>query len=250
MSVFLNTWKIFETVRAILFAVVLFLLVPGATLAQETVEVVTESWKPFSYQEDGVIRGSATKIVRAVLETAGIEYSMTVYPWARAYKTALRRDSVLIFAMVRTAQRELMFKWVGQVAPTDKSSFYRLKGRNDIAVASIEDAKKYVVGVNIDSDKHQFLVKHGFKKLSLVTKQELSPKQLMAGHIDLWLMHDINMAALIESQQIPADQFEKVFIAFESRPYMAFSKGTPDQVVQKTIRAYVQLLQDGHIPRY
>ncbi len=228
----------------------LFLLGSGATHAQETVEVVTETWKPFSYQEDGVVKGGATKIVRAVLEKAGIEYTMTVYPWARAYKIASRRGSVLIFAMVRTSQREPMFNWVGRVAPTDKSSFYRFKGRIDIAVASLEDAKKYVIGVNIDSDKHQFLVKHGFKKLSLVTKQELSPKQLMAGHIDLWLMHDINMAALIESQQIPADQFEKVFIAFESRPYMAFSKGTPDQVVQKAIQGYEELLQDGQIPRY
>ena len=231
-------------------AFVLFLFVPEATVAQDVVEVVTETWKPFSYQEAGVVKGSATKIVRAVLEEAGIEYTITVYPWARAYKIASRRDSVLIFAIVRTSQREPMFNWVGQVAPTDKSSFYRFKGRIDIAVASLEDAKKYVIGVNIDSAKHQFLVKHGFKKLSLVTNQELSPKQLMAGHIDLWLMHDINMAALIESQQIPADQFENVFTAFESRPFMAFSKGTPDQVVLKANRAYEELLKDGHIPRY
>ncbi|MDP6688032.1 MAG: transporter substrate-binding domain-containing protein [Alphaproteobacteria bacterium] len=85
------------------------LLAPSAQ-ARDRVAVVTETWKPYSYEENGIVKGSATKIVRAVLERAGIDYSIQVYPWARAYKTALNRESVVLFAVVRTEEREKLFK--------------------------------------------------------------------------------------------------------------------------------------------
>ncbi len=239
-----------RTMRTLIFAAFLFVLSTAAGHAQDIVEVVTEQWKPFSYEENGVVKGSATKIVLAVLERAGIEYSMNVYPWARSYKTALKRKSVLIFAIVRTEEREPLFKWVGQVAPTDKSTFYKLSRRTDIVVNSLDDAKKYVIGANIDSDKHQFLVKNGFERLSLVSDQALSPKQLFAGHIDLWIMHDINMAALLEAATIPAGKIVKVFTAYESRPYMAFSKGTADDLVAKAVRAYDELMAESRIEKF
>lgn len=218
--------------------------------AQNSVEVVTEQWKPFSFEENGVVKGSATKIARAVLERAGIKYSITVYPWARAYKTALKRDFVLLFAVVRTQEREPLFKWVGQVAPTDKSSFYKLSRRTNIVVNSLDEAKKYIIGANIDSDKHQFLVKNGFEHLGLVSDQALSPKQLSAGHIDLWIMHDINMKALMESANFAPGEIVKVFTAYESRPFMAFSNGTPDDLVAKTVRAYDELVSEGKIEKF
>ena len=236
--------------RALIFTAFLFVLSTASGHAQEIVEVVTEQWKPYSYKENGVVKGSATRIVRAVLERAGIKYSMDVFPWARAYKTALKRKFVLIFAIVRTEKREPLFKWVGQVGPTDKSSFYKLSQRNDIIVNSLEDAKKYVIGANIDSDKHQFLVKKKFPLLSLVSDQKLSPKQLLAGHIDLWIMHDINMAALLEGTTIPAGKIVKAFTAYESRPYMAFSKDTPDDLVAKAVHAYDELMNKGKIEKF
>ena len=66
--------------RVSIFAALLSVFLTAAGQAQETIEVVTENWKPFSYEENGTVKGSATKIVRGVLERASIDYSMNVYP--------------------------------------------------------------------------------------------------------------------------------------------------------------------------
>ena len=99
----------------------------GPSAPKGHVAVVTEDWKPYSFEEDGAVKGSATGLVRKVLERAGIDYSIKVYPWARAYSMALNDDDTLIFAIVRSGEREPLFNWVGQVAPTDSCSFYITK---------------------------------------------------------------------------------------------------------------------------
>ncbi len=157
---------------------------------------------------------------------------------------------MVLFAVVRTEEREKLFKWVGQVAAADKSSFYKLSSRADISVKSLDDARKYVIGANIDSDKHQFLVKNGFESLSLVSDQSLSPKQLRAGHIDLWIMHDVNMEAIMRDAKFPAGEIVKVFTAYESRPFMAFSNSTSDEIVARAVAAYNELKAEGGIAAF
>jgi polar amino acid transport system substrate-binding protein len=167
-------------------------------------------------------------------------------------KLARLRDGLApsdIVAISRSMMR-MRFKWVGQVAAADKSSFYKLSSRADISVKSLDDARKYVIGANIDSDKHQFLVKNGFESLSLVSDQSLSPKQLRAGHIDLWIMHDVNMEAIMRDAKFPAGEIVKVFTAYESRPFMAFSNSTSDEIVARAVAAYNELKAEGGIAAF
>ena len=211
------------------------------------VKVVTEDWKPFSFEEDGVVKGSSTEIVRQVLDRMGADYSFKVYPWARAYSMAREDENTLIFAIVRTPEREPLFRWVGQVAPTDQSSFYKLRSRDDIVINSLEDTKPYTIVTNRDSDKHQFLVANGFEKIILESDQVLTVKLFLSGRTDLLIMHDINLLPHLEALEIPLEKLERVLVAFESRPFMAFSKRTSDDIVNKSIESYIALVKEGEI---
>ena len=59
----------------------------GSAWAQY-LEVVTEQYPPYNYEEDGQVKGVGTEVVEEVLKEAGIDYNIKVLPWARALKKA------------------------------------------------------------------------------------------------------------------------------------------------------------------
>ena len=60
-------------------------------------------------------------------------------------------------------------------------------------------------------------------------------------------MHDINLQPLLQGLAIEPEKLQRVFVAFETRPFMAFSKGTSDDIVKESIEAYEALVKEGEI---
>ena len=82
------------------------LLLAGGGYAAAPLTVVTEEFPPYSYAQGGKLTGYSVEVVRAALGGAGLDYSMTIYPWARAYQIGRAQPNVLIFSIVRTPERE------------------------------------------------------------------------------------------------------------------------------------------------
>ncbi len=66
----------------------------------ETISVVTESTYPYRYLENDKVVGITVNLVEAVLNRANLDYQISIYPWAKAYKIAKTTPNVLIFSMV------------------------------------------------------------------------------------------------------------------------------------------------------
>lgn len=236
--------------RPISLALLIFLAFCQTALAQNKLLVVTEDWRPYSYQEDGVIKGHSTKIVRSVLDKLDIDYQIKLFPWARTYSMAQTNPNSMIYAIVRTEEREPLFQWVGQVAPTDQVYFYRLKSRSDISFTTLAEAKKYRIGTNLNSDKHQFLEKNDFPHITTVWNQELSLKQLKAGRIDLIIGHKINLRPYLSKVGLKEEDLAEVCEAYESRPFMAFNSKIDYRLYQKAVETYNDLQGKGQIEHF
>jgi len=122
-----------------LFLVAAFLsmvLVPGTAAVcragEGTVRLVTEEIEPLVFRHDGDVRGYAAEVVTAALKEAGIDYSLEVLPWSRAFDRALKDRNVFIFPMVRTPEREGNFTWIQPLAPA-RMQLFRLVSRADLA---------------------------------------------------------------------------------------------------------------------
>jgi polar amino acid transport system substrate-binding protein len=159
--------------RKILSLLIIF-AVSTPLLAADFVEVVTEELKPLNYLENGKIKGSATKIVRKVLDKAGVTYHIAMYPWARAYLRAQKVENVVIYTINRTPDREGLFKWIGLVTPPYEltspynTSLYKLKGNDSIVAKTLQEAKLNTVAVVNKDVNYDFLKAQGFTKLTQV----------------------------------------------------------------------------------
>lgn len=230
--------------------VVLFLWC-GMSDAQEII-VVTEIWEPYNFVKDGNVIGISTEIVEHTLQQAGMtikDGKIGVYPWARAYAMALEDENVLIYTILRTEDREKLFKWVGMLLPSEKFYFYKHRTRSDVVVKTLDDAKQYQIGVLRDSIHGQFLTANGFPKESLdgVSDQVLNLRKLLYDRIDLILDVEATLKIRTQEQNLPLPEFEQVLFLFEHGYYMAFSQKTSDTIVERAQSAFQEVQTSGII---
>ncbi|KAA3654590.1 MAG: amino acid ABC transporter substrate-binding protein [Proteobacteria bacterium] len=223
-------------------------------LAAPPIRVVTEEYPPYNYARDGDVHGVSTAVVRAVLAEAGIEAPIQLMPWARAYDLALHTENVLIYSITRTPAREDLFKWVGQVAPSEWF-LYALRG-HEIPLKTLEDAKAYRIATVYQDVGEQFLLERGFDpRLNLQSSNRYAHnyEKLKLGRVDLWIANGVVAAYLVrEAGDDPAQQLKAELTLHElggDGLYMAFSHNTPDALVERVRRAFEALRRDGRLAR-
>jgi polar amino acid transport system substrate-binding protein len=219
-----------------------------ASTVQPHIQVVAESWYPYSYEEGGVVKGRATETVRKVLARAGLDYTITLYPWPRAYRMAQERENLLVYAMIKTPAREKLFQFVGQVMEGDSFYFFGLKDRADIQLETPFDAKGFRIATSQDSAMIAFLRDNDYPHIQPLFDIQLGFKQLQYGRVDLVLTTAVNVAAHIHSGDIERGSIVPYGWAFDAEPHMAFSPQTDARVVERVRAAYEELVRAGELP--
>ncbi|MBT0963672.1 substrate-binding periplasmic protein [Denitromonas iodatirespirans] len=232
----------------------LAMLMMSAVAAAPPIRVVTEEYPPYNYAKNGDVQGVSTAVVRAVMAEAGIEAPIQLMPWARAYDLALHSENVLIYSITRTPAREALFKWVGQVAPSEWF-LYALRGR-EIPLKTLEDAKAYRIATVNQDVGEQFLLERGFdlkRNLQSSNRYAHNYEKLKLGRVDLWIANSVVAAYLVrEAGDDPAQQLKAALRLHElggDGLYMAFSHNTSDAVVERFRRAFEALRRDGRLAR-
>jgi len=216
----------------------------------ESLKILTEEFPPFNYTENGKITGFSTEVVRAVLKEVKMEGKFQSMPWARAYETAQSADSVLIYSMGRTPQREKLFKWVGVVAPT-QHYLYSLPQRK-LVFEQLEQAQAFQIGTVNEDVGEQFLISQGFikgKNLQSSIKYELNYEKLKLGRVDLWIIPDL--VATYLARKAGDDPTKTLARSYAVREldggglYMAFGIHTPDTLVQRLSKGLAAIKTNG-----
>lgn len=241
--------------RKIAICVCCVLLLTSANIEAVELKVLTEDFVPFNYMENDEITGFTTEIVEILLEKTEIQPErgkILLWPWKRAYQTALEEDNVLLFTTTRTPEREDLFKWVGPIYPREQWMF-TLKERSDTQITTLEEAKHYTIVEVEDSANYQFFVKHGFepgKNLLTTNTWESKIKMLLAKRVELASYIPLELAYRLRQIGENYDVVEQLFlVSGEFQYYLAFSLGTPDAIVEQFQHALDAIKQDGTYQR-
>lgn len=216
----------------------------------ETIETVTED-SSYSYMQDGKVGGAAGRIVEALLKQAGLDdYRMAIYPWARAYDRALREPNVIIYPILRTADRENLFKWVGHLDWT-LPILYKLRATPSLRIATLQDARPYRVGVLRDDYREKYLRDQGFTRLVVAASNQENFNRLLNAQVQLVAMPERDARKFCADAHVPFETLEKAYAMDDlSREiYIAFSRATSDEIVDRVRTAYEQLQQSAVIER-
>ena len=231
-------------VPVILFLVWFFI---GAPAFAQSIQVVTEEYPPFNYSEDGKVVGFCTDVVEEILKRAKVEYSIHSYPWAKSYKIAQTQPNVLIYSIGRNVEREPLFKWVDVIARTEVY-FFKLKSRVDIKIKTFDDVRKYKIGAVRDDFRAQWLMKQGMlDQLTLVSDDRQNMRNLFERKIDIFPIGELVAYNIAHQEGRAFNNLEKTMYIKDMSAdlYMAFSKQTPDVIVEKCKKALFEIKKDG-----
>ncbi len=234
-----------------IICVCFLVLLCAADLSAFEIKVLTEDYAPFNYMENDEITGFTAEIVEMLLAKTGVQPErgkIMLWPWKRAYQTALEEDNVLLFTTTRTPEREDLFKWVGTIYPR-KQWIFKLKERTDIQIDSLEEAKQYTIVDVEDSANYQSLMEHGFepgKNLLSADTWDSKIKMFLARRVDLVSYIPLELAYRLRQLGEKYDMVDPLFlVSGDMWYYLAFSKGIPDEVVEQFQQALDTMKQDG-----
>ena len=150
----------------------------------QTIHLKTEIYPPFNMSaEDGDIIGISTEIVEQLFKRAGVDYTLELLPWQRAFGMALEEENTAVFSTTRTAERESKFRWVGPIA--ENNWVFLAKKSRGISVANLEVAKSLRVGGYQGDAVALYLADQGFD-LDLAPRDNLNVLKIDRDRIDLW----------------------------------------------------------------
>ena len=213
----------------------------------QRITVLTEELPPYQYKDElGDATGYGVALMKAILEQANINAKIAVVPWARGYNQALKQKNVVLFSMVRTPEREDLFKWIGEV---DQLHYflYKLSARKNLSVSSIEEARNYRIGVTKVSFEHDTLVNLGFSKLTTGIKYAQLLDMLNANRFDFLFASQGPLEEVLKETGHREDSVETNFHfeEIDQKLYIALSKRSDEALAQRLRDAYQEVVEKG-----
>lgn len=233
---------------ALFFCWPLLCAMAGNCNAQE-LQLLTEEYPPMTFSDHGKPSGLAVEVVQEIQRRINDHGTISVVPWARAYKLASNGPNAAVFTTMRTAEREHQFKWVGPFAVVT-TSFYALRG-SGISIKNLQDAK--AVGhilVPREYYSNEVLTKLGFENLdnNAAKPEEMLP--MLAHHRgELLVSDDQTLPSLLEKSAMDMSQLELAYSFLRTSSYLAFSRDTPDTVIARWQGALDDMKRDGSFNR-
>ncbi len=205
-------------------------------------------WKPYCYKDGDLLTGLFFDITKAVLDTAQVKYSFSVYPWVRVYNQGLKQDNFLVLGLGRTSKRESLFKWIG---PLRKSvNIYAFQDANSEAIlTSADDLSDYVIAVERGSYTYDYLIDRGHdkEKIIAVPKYDQIFNMVLHARAQLFLLDENVFQPEVEREGLDPSLFKRSVKAFTVTEYLAASIKTSDELVRKLKSSYADLLRLGKI---
>lgn len=206
---------------------------------------VTTPLTPYQTFENGQVAGVNTQWVQRLLTKAELTADFSIYPWARAMNIAKTQPNVLIYAIARTTEREDDFYWVVRMAQFEQT-LISLRVRQDEVMYKIEQQQRVSLALPRDHAANDYIKNLSFaafidvlhtatsdeawqllvnERVDVVVENpQLLPAMLPAMNLDLGLVHVI--------ETIPGSRHHA---------YLAASKGTEPDVIQRLQQAYYTL---------
>ena len=110
--------------------------------------------------ERGKLKGIAADLVNSVLKEISSPQDILSAPWKRIAKEAMSKSNVLVFAVIRTEERDDVFHWITPVS----RNLHGLFGINKPHFESFDDVPRtFRVGTLLEDYRYNVALENGFK---------------------------------------------------------------------------------------
>jgi polar amino acid transport system substrate-binding protein len=232
-------------VMAVALFNMLILLSFLATVQAQTVHIATAIEPPLTIlNADAQLDGLAVDFVEAIQEQLGKREEIVEYPWARAYKLGISKKNTLLFSTIRTPEREDKFHWISLIS-RNSWKFYGQKG-SAVQLANLDQIKHVEsIGVIRGGARASFLIRKNFTNLNQQSSFNDTVRMLNKGRISLVLIDDMSLFLISKKEGVEAKNFEAVYELDIHESYLAMSKSSDIELVERWKEAAEKVKSSG-----
>lgn len=225
--------------KLLTFSFLIFVFLGTAFASADTFDelnVLTEYYPPFNYEEENQIKGISVDLLLEVtdeMDSALQKSDIQLKQWSKAYQQAKNKPGNMLFSTTRTEKRENLFKWAGPIASNQFCLI--VKKASGITITDINDIMKKNLKITVvhDDVAQQMLQTAGvpadhmidrpFPGLCIMDLHRNNADAMAYGkHAVMWMLglygfnsHDYTSAYTIQEGDL----------------YYAFNKNVEDEVV-------------------
>ena len=216
--------------------------------ASEKLHFYTENFPPYNMSSTGRafehhgenVDGICAEMVKAIMAQTDREYVIKLRNWDYGYNRALNKPNHGIFCTTYTEERAPRFKWVGPLTKNLWTIF--APAGSDIEMDSLDDARGLLFGGYRNDVMTEYLLARDFK-VSALDSDDLNPKRLELGQIDVWIAD--RLAGPYFASQQDVEGLQPVFSFNDTELYLAINLETPDAVVEDLQRGLKEIHESG-----
>ena len=226
------------------FLLTLLLVLFSSQIAAQSVTVlVNPSYNPFSYEDNGELKGLAVDLLNLISEETGLPMEMIATPFEEGFARLQSEGAYALPTLVFTSARKPLFNWVGPIA-INTTYLYGLEN-TAYTVATIEDAKSVgKIGVVKDYYSQQLLQSYGFENLVVYENEKQLLKSLFDGLIDLAPFNSIVLTHLLKDESDSMKPIPTVLVDLDMT-YIGFSRGVKADDIERWQEALDGLKRSG-----
>lgn len=215
-------------IRITLLFFVMVSFAAGPVSGDQTARIAIGEWPPYTSEKDNDSK-ILERVVTEAFKLEGIDVKYEYFPWKRSYIYTLQGKYDATFPWIKSDDRNSLFYISSEPLLIEESVFFYMKDKN-FNWKSLDDLKKYKVGVTIGYVQEEILRKSGIPA-EACPNEYLNFRKLYAGRIDVyWTTKNAGYTAI---RKIYGNLGAELFThhsrsAGVFRHYVFFSKKTSD----------------------
>lgn len=223
----------------------------ASKLDDKIIQLVTDSYIPYGFEENGVLKGVAVDIVQEMFKRRGYTVELQMLPWTRALQMVQDGDADGIFCAFYSDERAVYLDYMQEPLAYEAMYCYSLKNSSVRFDGTLESLGPYRVGVIQDwfyGEPFEQAVKNGDLHVQKVTDLSINIQKLLDGRIDVVL----NPRAATQyylKQMAVQDQIVEQPALFRDPTglYLGFAKKrlTDQELVREMDAALLEMKKDG-----
>ncbi|QAY92983.1 ABC transporter substrate-binding protein [Pseudomonas sp. ACM7] len=208
--------------------------------------LLTDNHPPLHFQQGNQLVGFGVDVVKALADSAGDQVHFQQVPLLRALLIATTEPATGVFTVLRTAERDGQYQWVGPLMDVE-TALYSANGTQQ-PVRNLQDAgnlgriavpRKWLV--------YSYLQKQGLNNLYGVETPEQMMRLARLGRTEYVVADTLSAATMAREEGLPPDQLHYQMPLMKQGTYIAFSPQTDARQVARWQQALDEMNHDGRL---
>lgn len=217
--------------------------------ARMEIKFATQDFFPFSYKENGKIKGPGIEIVQKICSKINVKYTVDIFPWRRSLAMCNKGQIQALFMVGKNKEREQNFKFSPPLIATEYGFFECInKPINYDGISSLHNMTIGAYGPSNTSYNLKNLIITSDNNITIdITPDDLTQfKKLARCRVDaVYSNKDVGLAIIkrLKIKNLTYAGTEK-----KLNYYIAFStKHTPAMLIKKFNHYLLLMKESGHL---